>query len=232
MKQLQIGDKVHVGDNHYEKVYGFGHYNQEAHVGFLEVKTTTSTLKITPDHMVYTKSFGFVPASDLKIGDTLVQGSSGTDITIESIRETKAQGVFAPFTPSGKIVVNNVLASSFVSLNSDQHISIAGVKVSHQWLAHKFEFPHRLACCYMGKCMKDTYTVEGISSWVALPLSMGQWVLQQDPLVKNTMLVAFMGLMALFAAIETCLLSPITSTVMLASVAYLYRRNSAQHKTL
>jgi hypothetical protein len=108
------------------QVYSFGHYNEGASAPFLKVKTTIAStpLLVSKDHMVYAVWIrGFVPASILEKerGDTLVDGSTAgeEEATIWSITTpVEAQGVFAPFTPSGKIVINNVVASSFMSLNA------------------------------------------------------------------------------------------------------------------
>jgi hypothetical protein len=235
MKQLQIGDKVHIGKNQYEPVYSFGHYNQETKAPFLKVETSASTpLLISADHMVHVQSRGFVPASSLERGDTLVDGSTGDEMTIQSIRTVQAQGVFAPFTPSGKIVVNGVLASSFVTLdqaNTANLSIIAGLEVSHQWLAHTFEFPHRLICHYLTQCSKESYTTDGISTWAATPLKVSQWILEQNTMVRCSILAVCVAILALFAVLEALFLYPVIA-LGAAAVGLWHRRRRNQAKTL
>merc|ERR1712232_389888 len=57
MEQLNIGDIVHVGNGRYEKVYSFGHYDPHSPPQeYFEIVTSNSTLKVSPDHMVLSKS--------------------------------------------------------------------------------------------------------------------------------------------------------------------------------
>lgn len=235
VKQLQIGDKVHVGKNHYEPIYSFGHYNQEIEGAFLKIKTSASApLLVSADHMVQVPSRGFVPASTLEQGDKLVDGSSGDELIIQSIRTIQAQGFFAPFTSSGKIVVNGILASSFVAMDEKDTANlsiIAGLELSHQWLAHTFEFPHRLMCHYLTQCSKESYTVDGISTWVATPLKITQWVLEQNTMVRSSLLAVGVTVLALFAALETLFLYPVLA-LGAAAVGVCYRRRQSQAKAL
>lgn len=208
MKDLQIGDKVNVGNDKFEPVYSFGHYNPVVHGRFLEVKTDQSSLQVSADHMVFAASRGFVPASTLQKGDKLVLGSRD-EVVVESIRPVKSKGVFAPFTPSGKIVVDDVLASSFVVLKSQPTISFAGFTVSYQWLAHTFEFPHRVVCHYLTKCPTESYTSDGISTWAAAPLKAAQWVLSQNAALVGALMVPFVLMLCIFAILEACFLYPV-----------------------
>jgi len=225
MKHLEIGDQVHVGKNQYETIYSFGHYDQKARASFLEVQTTESTLVVSADHMVFEKSQGFVPSSNLKQGDKLVDGGSGEELSIKSIRNVKAQGVFAPFTPSGTIVVNNVLASSFVSLDSQPKMSIAGISFSHHWMAHTFEFPHRMVCHYLGRCPNESYTKDGISTWVAGPFQVSQWLLRQHAVIRNSLCAVFCTILFMFSFLEACMNNPVLVMGAVAAVGAFLRRS-------
>ena len=87
-------------------------------------------------------SGSFVPAWHLKVGDALTDGPSGKTVAIVSIRSVRSKGAYAPFTPSGTIVVDGVLASSFVSLTADDGLEIAGgIELSTQWMSRMFELP-------------------------------------------------------------------------------------------
>lgn len=230
MKQLQIGDKVHVGKNQYEPVYSFGHYNPSKQASFLKVETTNSPLLVSEDHMLNVQSRGFVPASNLSPGDKLVDGSTGDDVIIKSIRTVQAQGVFAPFTPSGKIVVNGVIASSFVALDSQPSLSIvAGLQLSHHWIAHTFEFPHRVMCHYLAQCATESYTTEGISDWVSGPMKLSQWVLAQNTMVRTSLLVLFAVVLALLASAEAFLNYPMLLAACTAVGIYHRRKNQAKY---
>lgn len=238
MKHLSIGDKVHVGNNRYEPVYSFGHYDAKASATFLKIQTSAATpLLVSADHMVKVQSRGFVPASNLAEGDKLIVGSTGgADILVTSIHTVTAKGVFAPFTPSGTIVVNGILASSFVVLDGSQlnSLSIIGsLQLSHQWLAHTFEFPHRLACHYLShQCPNETYTANGVSTWVARPLHASQWMLRQDNIVvRCTFLILVTIILALFAILEAmCFTRPILAVGTAAAATLLWYRRCRCHQ--
>jgi len=197
MKDLRLGDMVHVGNDEYEPIYSFGHYAPEVKGGapeMLQIATTKTTKKQPPlqlsrDHMVAQPDGRFVPAGQLKQGDVLLtmdgtnagQHTTISITSIDTIRLPKGAGVFAPFTPSGKIVVNGILASSFVSLTGTETLDILGTqtRVSHQWLAWAWERPHWWYCAstFTASCYAETYTNEGISTWVALPRNVAVWML-------------------------------------------------------
>ena len=53
------------------------------------------------------------------VGDKLLMGAGGV-IKVTKIATVNRQGAFAPFTESGTIVVSDILASSYVSLQEEQ----------------------------------------------------------------------------------------------------------------
>lgn len=209
MKDLKIGDFIHVGNGKYERVYSFGHNSPSTYSDdFVQISMEGKDTKLTlsPDHMVWSISGGntFIAASEVKVGDELLW--DGMDVVRVQAIETDvtAQGLFAPFTPSGTIVVDGILASSFI--DSVKHLGIAGV--SPQWIAHSFEFPHRLFCHYSifgstQACTNESYNDQGISSWVAKPFQFGQWVLNnENVMIKYSLLTMFFLVLGVFNVIE------------------------------
>mmetsp|Transcript_3389 Transcript_3389/g.5574 ORF Transcript_3389/g.5574 Transcript_3389/m.5574 type:complete len:459 (+) Transcript_3389:75-1451(+) len=228
MKNLQIGDMVKTssyGQAHrgysFEPVYSFGHYapNTVEHFLQLHVMGDTAPLQITADHLLAIKYIGFVPASTVMVGDILVGGFDDHELVVVAIKTVKARGLFAPFTPSGTIVVNGVVASSFVTLqpNTSTLLSLIGgrFELSHQWIAHTFEFPHRVACHYMGSCPREEYDEHGISVWVSTPLKMARWLLDQGIVLRNLVLMGFVLVLFALHILEASLLNPITFVFLL-----------------
>ena len=171
-------------------------------------------LVLSRHHVVFAADARFaIPASLVKVGDELLDGF-GAKLSVVSIRAVVARGgLYAPFTPSGKIVVDGVMASSFVALggHGDTNVhSIAGVfELSHQWLAHSFEFPHRVACYYLARCPNEIYNGEGISVWVATPHKHGLWLLEQNLAVRNILLFLLAVMFLIFNVIEWVWLHPV-----------------------
>jgi hypothetical protein len=233
MEDLKIGDVVQVGKDRYEPVYSFGHYEKSSKGNFLQIRTSDqSELQISPDHMIYVKPTGFIPASSVKEGNVLLNGS-GEHVTVVTIRNVQTSGFFAPFTPSGKIVVDNILASSFVAFEGEKAVSVVGIPISYQWLAQAFEFPHRLVCHYLGQCSQESYNEHGISAWVALPLEFFEWALRQNLLVRQAVLTLAASTFLGFTFVERCLLSPllVAFITLVAIAGAMYRCGHIKIKT-
>jgi hypothetical protein len=219
MEDLNIGDLVHVGGGTFEPIYSFGHYSPSANAQYLFIQAQGVSLELSPDHMVYTAAKGAVPAAELKIGDTLQDGD-GNWTAITSIRFVSSTGAFAPFTPSGTIVVGGALSSSFVAM--DQRMVLFGCFfVSQQWLAHSFEFPHRITCYYVGSCLEESYSGNGISTWVAAPHRIAMSVMGQRTIIRDMLLLVLVLIMILFNFIESFILLP-RSLLLASSIVSLY----------
>merc|ERR1712137_138979 len=91
-----------------------------------------------------------IPAGQVAVGDSLIEASGKTAVitTIETVHRV---GLYAPFTPTGTLVVDGFQVSSFVTLDESRPaVTVFGaVPMSWHWLAHTFEFPHRIACHYL-----------------------------------------------------------------------------------
>ena len=201
MSHLQIGDRVMVDKNRFEPVYSFGHFSPSVQAEYLEIATPTSKLQVSRDHMVFVTSDRAVPASMLRVGDALLNaGGDRTHIT--SIALVKSAGAFAPFTPSGRVVVNGIVASSYVAFGGSESVLVGGFEFSFQWLAHSFQFPHRFVCYHLGACRGERYTDDGLSHWVSRPYELGLWLMQQQPVARECLMVIFIVLMVSFSVLE------------------------------
>merc|ERR1712176_1646988 len=121
-----------------------------------------------------------VRADNIKKGDKLVSALSSFVVSHTS-KTKKHSGAYAPFTDAGTIVVNGVVSSCFVAMQKTE--SLFGL-FSHQSVAHFFESPHRLYCNYLSDCQNEKYTEEGISTWVAVPLEVGDWLMKSNIIVQ------------------------------------------------
>jgi hypothetical protein len=198
MKELSIGDEVRTVGNRFEPVYSFGHYSPGAKGRYLKI--LPFELEVTRDHMVFLEGGAAVPASMLQVGNRLKDGRE-----ITGVRSVESQGAFSPFTYSGTIVVNGVLASSFISLQGTQYLSIGGyaMPLSHQWLSYSFESAHRIWCRYLVNCcLVESYDENGLSSWVAVALNVFAWILKQHPVVLSFVLLPFLFVIATLRMFE------------------------------
>jgi hypothetical protein len=208
MKDLSLGDMVKVAGGKFSEVYSFGHYDQHQMADYLSIDAgLDSKLTLSPDHMVFVENKA-VPASLVSVGDklTLVDGSA----VVKSIKEVVRTGAFAPFTKDGTIVVNNVVASSYISLQSDSsQLEIGGVKTFGMHpVAHFFQAPHRIVCeLQPSYCTTETY-INGISAWVETPLRLFKWLLRQNTLVRGVGLFSAFTLGLVFVVVESLIVNP------------------------
>eukprot|EP00546_Thalassionema_frauenfeldii_P022020 CAMPEP_0178899412 /NCGR_PEP_ID=MMETSP0786-20121207/2886_1 /TAXON_ID=186022 /ORGANISM="Thalassionema frauenfeldii, Strain CCMP 1798" /LENGTH=385 /DNA_ID=CAMNT_0020570267 /DNA_START=427 /DNA_END=1581 /DNA_ORIENTATION=+ len=174
MADLDIGDMVHVGNNVYEPIYSFGHRVQTARVNMLQVKTNASAIRLTPDHLLYTYPNGPLRASQITIGDLVLDGESKVAI-VESVQNITEYGLFNPFTPSGRIVVNNMLSSNYIAFGHKNALHLGKLALNYHLLAHAAVAPLRIACYHMGTCKDETYSEDGILRSLTVPLVSIQW---------------------------------------------------------
>lgn len=206
VSDIQLGDVVLPGI--YEPVYGFAHYQPDATVSYLQVKVTTtstddtssstSTLQVSANHLLQLKSGDYVPAGTLQVADVLKNGQ-----TIDSIETIQSQGIYAPYTPSGTIQIDGIAASCYVVPDT----KVWGITFTGHWLAHAFEFPHRLVCHHKilgGEALEecDSYDANGIHVWKYLPLRWADWMFQQSAFVRQLLLAILVIVLAIFALIE------------------------------
>jgi hypothetical protein len=162
-------------------------------------------LEITPDHMVFVNGTP-IPASQVKVGDML------GGLEVNKVESVKRNGVFAPVTESGDIVVSGILASSYAAIHSY-------TPVNQHWEAHAFFAFRRLVCAFnFGICERETYT-DGFPDWlspvihfalsaeqnppiqvcascVGLPLIAAAYILEQmtcHPLLVSMLIVALLA---------------------------------------
>jgi len=179
LSEIQIGDSIQVSPGgKFEPIYAFGHYQPEMEGDYLELQFTDnddnklSLLQISKEHLIWTPNRGAIPACDLTIGQEVVLAEGGgasstTTTTVTGIQPIIAKGIYAPFTPSGTLVLNHgLLASSYVSLDNFTNKMMIIPNYYHHALAHFFTTPHRLWCQGTNEfCSNPMYTKDGINVW-------------------------------------------------------------------
>lgn len=214
MSALEVGDFVLAENNKYERVYSFGHRDETRKATFLRL--LPSRLEISKDHMVFVVGrSNSIPASMLKVGDALV--NSGIVQKVEQVVRT---GLYTPFTPSGTIIVNKVLASNYISFQGSDVLKIGTIStpLSFQWLAQSLQVPHRIWCHWLQN--EDKLLPNGFSEWSAPPFRAFVWIMEQHPILMGALLLPILTLLFTFALIES-LLPWAASTFSLLVVAVL-----------
>jgi len=111
LSQTFSGDHVLTASG-YEPVIGFLHAHERSAV-FLEIVHGSGSLRVTPGHIVFLASGMPVPAYSLTAGDNL---SCGPVLQVRKV--VLPDGVYAPITQSGTLVVDGVLSSNYAVVDS------------------------------------------------------------------------------------------------------------------
>ena len=201
MRSLEIGDFIYVGNGVYEPVYSFGHYEHDVRKTMLQLQMSDFHLHISEDHMIFTKDRGPIPAGLLAVGDEVLDADQNP-LVVNSISLVNSRGVFAPFTASGKLVVSGIMVSSFVAIEQSPQLVIGPFQLSWQWLAHTFEFPHRLICGRRG-CRGETYDANGINRWI--PLESVMWLMKQNAVVREFLFLLLLIVLGFFYCMDVLL---------------------------
>ena len=113
MQDLQLGDAVLDATGAYSPVYFFSHADAKVRASFVElVLASDATLSLTPGHYVAANG-GLVYAKDVRIGDAIayVDGGALKAGAVVSTSRSFKRGLYNPYTLSGTIVVDGVVAS-------------------------------------------------------------------------------------------------------------------------
>jgi hypothetical protein len=212
MKDLVIGDMVRVMNDKFEPIYSFGHKSSGETTTMLQIMTegVLKPLEISHDHMVMVEGTRrALPASLIKAGDLLLT-ANGTLAPVLWTTQVLRTGIVAPFTESGSIFVNNILASNYISFQGSEHLVFGKLKTpfSYQWLAHAFAAPHRIA--FRLGIGHEYYTESGISHWVDLPYKVATWSLKQNTWVLVAVLLPVLVVFGFFLLLESLVKSPVT----------------------
>lgn len=214
MKDLRVGDLVLSRSGRFEKVYAFVHHSHAKQGSFLRLLPTG--LELSKEHMVFIQNRGAIPASMVQVGDRFENGDE-----VSEIQAITQAGLYAPFTTSGTIAVNNVTASCYISFQ-ESNVLILGswrTPITYQWLAHFFLTPHRIWCSHFG--MADPALTDddsGISGWAQQGYAMAHWLLDQNQIVMGLILVVLALIMVFFSSMELLLLHPVLMVPLLGFV--------------
>lgn len=138
VQNLRIGDMVQVDSMSFEPIVMFGHFNTTAIARYHQLTLDDGTIfEMSEHHLIYSRgNHPPVPVSTLKVGQPLQCGRRIIDKTI-----INKKGAYAPWTPSGRLMIENqILISNYITLQ-DGKTNIFGW--SYQFLAHAMTLPLR-----------------------------------------------------------------------------------------
>lgn len=199
MQDLEVGDRVLTASGNYQTIYSFSHRNPTKRTEFVQLYTAADSntpLELTKGHMVYVEGKSNpIPASSVSVGNKLknVRRESSTVTKIDTVTRN---GLYAPLTNDGTLVVNNgIVASAYSTLpgvfSDKEHLEIAGVKVfSQQSFYDTLLIPYRYFCTGISMDLCKTTSERDMYTWIGTALY-GNWM-QQSELVKSLSLSVFL----------------------------------------
>jgi len=189
MDALKIGDKVLSSFGAYYEVFSFSHYDAEIPTEYIQIQTTASNndapLEISPEHMLYVCQHGpnsekatLLPAGLVQVGEFLVLGKEDhlSCIEVKSLSKVTRRGAYAPLTTNGNLVVNGVLASSYIA-----QPAFAKSQISYDqqhWVQHVALAPYRFYCgLVVNGCGEEVYNeASGLSYAAAMWVPVLHWL--------------------------------------------------------
>ncbi|CAB9520731.1 expressed unknown protein [Seminavis robusta] len=230
MAELQVGDRVLTSTGKYKSVYAFGHHDTTTPTTFLKIKTslsdeslagnatTSNDLEISPRHYVYASkrdriratiessaSLGYRPfaAEEIRVGD-LLETPNGKGARVVHIEPVQRRGMFAPFSTDGTVVVDGIIASSYVSLG-ELGINLPFVEATS--ISHLALAPFRLLCTKVSSSACEYYNDDGIPHALSLLLKFFRGILNTgSQWLYGLAALSYLGL-ATLAWLAECLLS-------------------------
>jgi hypothetical protein len=150
LSKLTIGERVLVTNKEnkliYEPIEGFIHLKRNdlfqfllINIKFDEQKDITTSLYISPNHLIFlandTQLKSAVFAGQVRPGDRIKYFYENQLISakIENIYSTKEEGYYAPLTPSGTIIIDNVLVSNYATV-SNHHLAHSVMQMYRWWI--------------------------------------------------------------------------------------------------
>jgi hypothetical protein len=133
MRDIVIGDAVRVvtptGQVEWSQVCGWLHHEPKSVGEYLRLTTNRRQLNVSAEHLVATLKGGkvdFVKAQELAVGSPILEcdvnaATSATPVwgnTVQRVEKFRGDGIYAPLTVAGTIVVDGVAASCYASTRS------------------------------------------------------------------------------------------------------------------
>ncbi|CAB9498878.1 Desert hedgehog protein [Seminavis robusta] len=233
MKNLQLGDLVLTTtgneDAYYEKIYAFGHYSPKTEAAFVQLVTDDSTLEMTGEHLVFVANkVNPVRADSIQVGDILQPAAK-----VAEINTVHRKGLYAPLTASGRLVVDDILASSYISLQDEQaeFVAVGSVTtgISQHWFVHLMLSPFRTMCSgMMGSKNSDwchAYNDDGLPHFIGTGMDFQHWVENQNVALQWMLLGTVLMIAGVCMFVENLfgVLAVIpTATVIVGGAAFVF----------
>jgi len=234
MADLKLGDRILTHENDYEAVYAFGHHSPTTVAKFYQIhsKNMPRPLEVTGDHLVYLQDQSTpIPAHSIKVGHVLHTSNSGKDgSTVTKISTVEREGIYAPLTTGGTLVVDGVVASSYVQIKQNHQQLVSDHDIIHLSLS-----PYRMICAGITAKFCDAdflHTEDGMPIYAHYGLTFLQWLADSNVVVQAIgwpMVLLLAGACHVIESMFGASLAPLV--LFLAAVYYRFYSNSDTQKS-
>lgn len=208
MSKLQLGDKV-LTTRGYQTIYAFAHNDTTTRAQFLQIHTVggSKPVEVTENHLIFVvDKVHPIRAVSVRKGDVL-KGAQGA-LIVSKVERVERQGLYAPLTATGTIIVDGVVSSCYIALDhhSTDYLKLTtgvSVPLSHHFIAHTWLSPFRVVCAglYVDLCNSfDDDT--GFARVAQAGFSVKESLDRQGFVVQIFLLLVFLLLFALMRAVE------------------------------
>jgi hypothetical protein len=143
LASLNIGEQVRVinenGQVTYSSIIAFLHRDVNQHALYRRIRTETARIELSKRHLIHHRQKGFIWAEQLNTGDEILVASSEHDKQTQweeilEISDVHKQGLMAPLTEQGTIIINNIHASCYALVKSHRvaHAALAPYRIYHR----------------------------------------------------------------------------------------------------
>jgi len=213
MDAIKVGDYVRTGNDDFSRVFSLAHLDHDFEADFLQVYTEglNKPLEITGMHMLFASGKP-IRADEVNVGDMFGKSK------VSGIKGVKRNGVYAPITESGDIVVSGIRTSSYYAF-------LDRIPFNQHVMSHFFFAPHRLMCSFdFDLCENEGHT-NGYTNWA-------YWAIQimeksNEFIAPVQCLLAALALPFLSAAygFEQMLIAPFTTLTIIGYTIYKRKQN-------
>lgn len=162
MEDLRVGDQVRTRDG-FESVYSFGHFQKNPGFASLYVQIHTETtsqkrgpIELSSNHLIFVQGEKVpIPASEIKAGHVVLSDHNGPD-RVTKVTKVERIGLMHPYTSSGTIIVNGILASNHVVVTAHGVFKqgstlvwkLFGISSLYHFIGQTYMVPVRFACLH------------------------------------------------------------------------------------
>jgi len=216
MDAIKVGDYVRTGNDNFSRVFSLAHLDDEFEADFLQLyaEGLEKPLEITGMHMLFASGKP-IRADEVNVGDMLGKNK------VSEIKPVKRNGVYAPITESGDIVVSGIHSSSYYAF-------LDRVPFNQHVMSHFFFAPHRLMCSFDFDLCKNEGHTNGYTNWA-------YWAIQimekaNEFIAPVQCILAALALPFLSAAygFEQMLMAPFTTLAIVGYTVYKKKQNTSK----